>query len=233
MATVASLFLLFAGGAAKIADLGETNFDKLVFQPGQSSLIKFFAPWCGHCKAMAPAWEEMAQSYQQSDSVLIGAVDCTSAGALCERFGIEGYPTVKLLQAGDVDLQEYSGTDMAFETLNKFAADNLKPACSAHTKEVCSPEQLEQLAAYLKMEDEERQAVLDALAGPLVEAEAKLKKLNEKLEDLEDKIDDQEEVVEDLKTKLSPGIRLLRSTLSGAATQSSPTSTAKADKDEP
>ena len=40
--------------------------------------IKMYAPWCGHCKSMAPAWEEFAESMAGDDSVIIGDFDATA-----------------------------------------------------------------------------------------------------------------------------------------------------------
>ena len=43
--------------------------------------IKFYAPWCGHCQAMAPAWDQMYEAYNPKD-LNIAKVDCTDDAAL-------------------------------------------------------------------------------------------------------------------------------------------------------
>ena len=54
------------------------NWDELVMNSDADVFIKMYAPWCGHCKSMAPAWEEFAESMKDDDSVIIGDFDATA-----------------------------------------------------------------------------------------------------------------------------------------------------------
>ena len=51
---------------------------------------------CGHCKALAPAWNELGDAYPDTGSVVIGDVDCTVEESLCSEYEVRGYPTLKL-----------------------------------------------------------------------------------------------------------------------------------------
>eukprot|EP00493_Phyllostaurus_siculus_P014484 UN14708 len=63
---------------------------------GKTVFIKFFAPWCGHCKKMKPAWDKLIKEYKDSTTALIADVDCTAAGKpLCDANGVQGFPTIK------------------------------------------------------------------------------------------------------------------------------------------
>jgi len=66
-----------------------------VFESGKNAFVKFFAPWCGHCKGMKPAWDALAAEYEGHPNVLVADVDCDAQKDLCNGFGVSGYPTVK------------------------------------------------------------------------------------------------------------------------------------------
>jgi protein disulfide-isomerase-like protein len=105
---------------------------------GKTVFIKFFAPWCGHCKAMKPAWDSLMKEYDSSETVLVADVDCIGAGKdLCEKVGVKGFPTIKW---GDPSaLEDYQGARDA-ETLKKFTSE-LKPGCNVATLDNCDDEQ--------------------------------------------------------------------------------------------
>lgn len=61
-------------------------------------LIKFYAPWCGHCKSLAPTWEKLAEVV--GDAFHVAEVDCTKNEDVAKAQGIRGYPTIKFIEPG-------------------------------------------------------------------------------------------------------------------------------------
>ena len=89
---------------------------------GKTMLVKFFAPWCGHCKRLAPTYEELAQAMTENEDVIIAEVDCTQNGELCQQHGIRGYPTVMLFQ-GEGEGKKFQ-SQRTLEELKKFVLEN-------------------------------------------------------------------------------------------------------------
>jgi len=83
-------------GLYKITD---DNIDAVAADKEHSYFIKFFAPWCGHCKAMAAEWETYASTNPDA-KLRIAEADCTTDGAACKKHGVRGYPTVLLFNGG-------------------------------------------------------------------------------------------------------------------------------------
>ncbi|KAL1514439.1 hypothetical protein AB1Y20_003538 [Prymnesium parvum] len=77
---------------------------------GQGFMINFFAPWCGHCKTMAPAYKEAATALKPSGVRLV-AMDGQAYPTIARQLGVSGYPSVKWLQMQGESLivAEYQG----------------------------------------------------------------------------------------------------------------------------
>lgn len=113
---------LAAAAAAKSAvlDLIPDNFDKVVLQSGTPTLVEFFAPWCGHCKTLAPVYEELGLAFEHAKGkVQIAKVDADAQRELGKRFGVQGFPTLKFFDGKSDKPTDYSG-GRDLESLTKF-----------------------------------------------------------------------------------------------------------------
>jgi protein disulfide isomerase family A protein 3 len=72
-------------------------------------LAEFYAPWCGHCKRLAPEYEKAATVLVKSDPpVALVKVDCTVETKICGKYGVSGYPTLKIFKNGEF-AEDYNG----------------------------------------------------------------------------------------------------------------------------
>lgn len=112
-----------ATARSAVMDLTPSNFDEVVLKSGKPTLVEFFAPWCGHCKTLAPVYEELALAFEHAkDKVQIAKVDADAERALGKRFGIQGFPTLKYFDGKSDKPEDYkSGRDL--ESLTKFLTE--------------------------------------------------------------------------------------------------------------
>ncbi|KDQ14118.1 hypothetical protein BOTBODRAFT_32911, partial [Botryobasidium botryosum FD-172 SS1] len=80
-----------------------------------SVFVKFFAPWCGHCKRLAPTWKQLAENMKNIAN--IAEVNCDDNRSLCLQQGVEGYPTLLFYHGGQKS--EYNG-GRALEAMERF-----------------------------------------------------------------------------------------------------------------
>ncbi|KAJ7274383.1 protein disulfide isomerase [Mycena haematopus] len=107
----ASLFAAFVAvvGASNVLELTPSNWDTTIGQ-GKPGLVEFFAPWCGHCKNLAPVYEQLADAFVGAkDKVIVAKVDADGEGKpLGSKYGVTGFPTLKWFN-GDGTYEPYEG----------------------------------------------------------------------------------------------------------------------------
>ena len=119
--TVAAASLALAGlaAASDVHDLKTDNFKDFVSE-NDLVLAEFFAPWCGHCKALAPEYEEAATTLKEKN-IALAKVDCTVEADLYKDYGVEGYPTVKVFRGPD-NIKPYTGARKAPASVQSSAS---------------------------------------------------------------------------------------------------------------
>jgi protein disulfide-isomerase A1 len=98
------------------------SLQDIVFNSGKNVLIEFYAPWCGHCKKLAPILDEVAVSYESDADVIIAKIDATANDIPSDTFDVKGYPTLYFNSASGKVL-DYDG-DRTKEDIINFIEKN-------------------------------------------------------------------------------------------------------------
>lgn len=80
--------------------LTEQNFEQEVLKSAQPVLVDFWAEWCGPCKMIAPALDELADEY--AGRARIGKVNIDEHQSLAAKFSVRAIPTLLLFSKGEV-----------------------------------------------------------------------------------------------------------------------------------
>jgi len=94
-----------------------TNFAEVALDKKKDVFVEFYAPWCGHCKTLAPIWEQVAEKYESRSDLVIAKVDSTENEI--DGVDIEGFPTLIMFKKGDNEKVDFVGK-RDFESIVKF-----------------------------------------------------------------------------------------------------------------
>lgn len=92
---------------SNVIELTPANFDKLVINGDEVWIVEFFAPWCGHCQQLVPEYQKAANALK--GIVKVGAVNADDHKELAGRYGVRGYPTIKVFGTNKNKAEDYSG----------------------------------------------------------------------------------------------------------------------------
>jgi len=161
-ALLLSVLVAFVVKAVDVEDgvlvLTDANFDNVLAE-NDKILVEFYAPWCGHCKSLAPEYAKAAQQLA-GEPVALAKVDATENNGLAQKYEIQGFPTLKYFSSGKAS--EYNG--------GRTAADIvawLKKRSGPAAMTVTSAEVLEELK---ESHDAFVIGVFDDVAGPAAKA---------------------------------------------------------------
>ena len=128
LSTAVSALYKFPG---PVVELTASNFKSEVLDSDSMWLVEFYAPWCGHCKQLAPSWELAAK--QLKGVVKVGAVDMDAHGSVGQPYGVQGFPTIKFFGNDKKKPLDYqSGRDA--DSIRKYALDQTVAQVNARTK---------------------------------------------------------------------------------------------------
>ncbi|KAF0894643.1 hypothetical protein E2562_001938 [Oryza meyeriana var. granulata] len=125
------------GAAEAVLTLDADSFDDAVAKH-PFMVVEFYAPWCGHCKKLAPEYEKAAQELSRHDPpIVLAKVDANDDKnrPLATKYEIQGFPTLKIFRNQGKNIQEYKGPREA-EGIVEYLKKQVGPA----SKEIKSPE---------------------------------------------------------------------------------------------
>ncbi|PLB45111.1 thioredoxin-domain-containing protein [Aspergillus steynii IBT 23096] len=105
-----------------VLQVNNKNYDQLIANSNYTSILEFYAPWCGHCQNLKPAYEKAAKNLDGLAKVAAINCDEDDNKPLCGRMGVQGFPTLKVVvpgkKPGKPRVEDYQGARSAKAIVN-------------------------------------------------------------------------------------------------------------------
>lgn len=108
-----------------------TTYRDIVYNNDKDVFVKYYATWCGHCKSLAPKYDEVAKAFEKDANVIIAKMDAAENDLDEQQFEVTGFPTLYFFKAGSKDAAiRYNGERTA-EGITEFINKNRGTAAAA------------------------------------------------------------------------------------------------------
>ncbi|CAH1273285.1 P4HB [Branchiostoma lanceolatum] len=110
------------------------NFAEVALDENKGVLVEFYAPWCGHCKQLAPIYDELGEKFKDSEDIVVAKMDSTANEV--EDVKIQSFPTIKYFPKGkDSQVVDYNG-ERTLEAMAKFLESGGKDGAGPSDEEL-------------------------------------------------------------------------------------------------
>ncbi|KAJ5654639.1 PDI related protein A [Penicillium lividum] len=96
-----------------VLQLNQKTYGSLIANSNHTSIVEFYAPWCGHCQSLKPAYEKAAQNLNGLAKVAAINCDEDENKPFCGQMGVQGFPTLKIVtpskKPGKPRVEDYQG----------------------------------------------------------------------------------------------------------------------------
>jgi len=108
------------------------NFNQVARDRTKTVLVEFYAPWCGHCKQLAPIYDQLGENFKEQTEFVVAKMDSTVNEL--DDIKIQSFPTIKLFPRDSDEIIEYSG-ERTLDAMTKFLKSHGKEASAAQEEE--------------------------------------------------------------------------------------------------
>eukprot|EP00298_Acanthocystis_sp_HF-20_P003981 c14327_g1_i1.p1 GENE.c14327_g1_i1~~c14327_g1_i1.p1 ORF type:complete len:503 (+),score=225.89 c14327_g1_i1:61-1509(+) len=101
-----------------------TTFNDIVLDTTKDVLVEFYAPWCGHCKALTPVYEKLGNAFANHPNVVIAKIDSTANDVDHPAVHVQGFPTIMFFPANAKDTPLVYEGERDLESLKAYVEEH-------------------------------------------------------------------------------------------------------------